>query len=62
MASIVWLPCKKSYVSFVNEPESHMCDLSMYHKSMCLKSMSHNVSAGFFLALSGKVLALEVLV
>ena len=38
------LPCNKSYVSFVNVSESHMCNLSMYQKSMYLKAMSHIVS------------------
>ena len=41
---IFWLPCNKSYVSFVNVSKSHMCNLSMYQKSMYLKSMSHIVS------------------
>ena len=39
-----WLPCNKSCVSFVNVSKSHMCNLSMYQKSMYLKAMSHIVS------------------
>ena len=39
-----YVPCNKSYVSFVNVSKSHMCILSMYQKSMFLKSMSHIVS------------------
>ena len=40
----IWLPCNKSYVSLVNVSKSHMCNLSMYQKSMYLKAMSHIVS------------------